>query len=62
MNKPEEMQWNGMELVRISDVGDEFQTWLYGQTLPFVEDNADPMDWAYKSDYKRFINNLPVID
>jgi hypothetical protein len=62
MNRPEEMRWEGMKLVRISDVGEAFRVWLYGQTLPVVDGNATPFDWAYYGDYVRFVDNLPVID
>jgi hypothetical protein len=60
--KPETVTWKGMKLVRVSDVGEKFAKWLYGQTLPFVEDNETPTDWAYYWDYERFISNLPVVD
>ena len=63
MNKePEIKLWHGMKLAKISDVGDEFKEWLYGQTLPLVEDDPEPMNWAYYWDYERFINGLPIID
>jgi hypothetical protein len=61
-NNPEVMTWNGMKLVRISDVGERFSKWLNGQTIPLVEDNKNPTDWAYYQDYVRFVNNLRVID
>lgn len=62
MTEPEKMLWHDMELVRISDVGKEFLSWLKGQTMPLVEDSDTPYDWAYYGDYYRFINNLPVVD
>lgn len=63
MNKkpPEIISWKGMKLVRISDV-DGLDKWLFGQTLPLVEDNKTPTDWAYFWDYERFIKGLPIID
>jgi hypothetical protein len=64
--EPKIITWNGMKLVKISDVSVEFRRWLYGQTLPLVDDetvnDGRPFDWAYESDYYRFINNLPIID
>lgn len=62
MNVPETKFWNGMKIARISDCPAGFMEWLNGQTCPVVEDDKDPMDWAYYWDYERFINNLPVID
>lgn len=59
---PETIIWNGMKLVRISDVGEKFLKWLYGQTCPIVEDREDSTNWAYYCDYERFINGLPIID
>lgn len=53
--------WNGMALVRISDVTD-FDQWLYGQTLPYVEDDPNPTGWAYYEDYYRFKKGLGVVD
>lgn len=50
-----------MKLVRISDVKG-FSDWLAGQTMPVVEGDKNPFDWAYEWDYERFINNLPVVD
>lgn len=60
--KPTTMIWNDIKIVKISDVGDKFYKWLYGQTLPLVEEDENPTGWAYYWDYERFINNLPVID
>lgn len=48
-------------LVRISSV-DGFLDWLRGQTVPVVEGDPTPFDWAYYSDYERFIGGLPNID
>lgn len=59
---PDMTLWNGMELVRISDVGKEFADWLYGQTLPYVEDDPTPTDWAYVCDFDRFLSGLQVED
>jgi hypothetical protein len=65
--EPTTMMWNGMKLVKISECGEEFKKWMYGQTIPFVEDWLDcetesPTDWAYSWDYDRFIKGLKVID
>lgn len=74
--EPETIEWHGMKLVRISDVNsavydtdlsdfpphDRFSQWLEGQTLPLVEGNEHPYDWAYYHDYERFIRNKPVVD
>jgi len=61
MNKPEIRNWEGMKIIRVSDIGG-FGKWLHGQTLPLVEDDETPTDWAYYWDYERYINGLPVID
>lgn len=58
---PERKIWHGMELVRVSDVVG-FGAWLRGQTMPLVEDDPNPYDWAYASDYYRFVEKLPIID
>ncbi|MCL5012331.1 MAG: hypothetical protein M1320_02825 [Patescibacteria group bacterium] len=50
------------KIVKISSVGNEFDKWLRGQTIPVVYEDENPYDWAYHGDYIRFINNLPVID
>jgi hypothetical protein len=52
----------GWKVVRISSVGDKFREWLYGQTLPLLEGDDNPFDWAYYADYERFIKGLPIID
>lgn len=56
--------WNDMELVRVSSIprSKEFRKWMFGQTVPLVSDDKDPLDWAYAWDYERFASNLPVID
>jgi hypothetical protein len=59
---PETIIWHDMKLVRISDVGDKFLKWLAHQTVPIVDDNETPFDWAYYWDYDRFIKNLPIVD
>lgn len=54
----------GIKIVKISTTEhpQEFCEWLYGQTLPMVDDDPEPTGWAYYWDYERFINNYPVID
>ncbi len=59
---PKQMLWNGIRLVCISDVGQKFSEWLYGQTIPLVEDAENPYDWAYYSDYLHFLNNPKYFD
>lgn len=60
--KPQRMIWNGMPLIKISDVPG-FADWLSGQTLPYVnDDDLDPCDWAFEDDYIRFVNKKPIID
>ena len=54
--------WYRMKIVKISSVGGNFSEWLNGQTLPLVEGDENPTDWAYYDDYMRWINGLPVID
>lgn len=54
--------WNGMPIVKVSSVGGDFAEWLYGQTMPFVEEDENPTDWAYLWDYNRWKAGLPVID
>lgn len=53
----EEMIWHDMRLVRISTVPG-FGSWLYGQTMPLVEDDVSPYDWAYYSDYDRYVKGI----
>ena len=60
-SKPNLHMWDGHTLIRISSVPG-FAKWLYGQTLPLVDNDPDPFDWAYYYDYVRFTHNLPVID
>lgn len=48
------------KIVRISDVRG-LNGWLVGQTMPYVEWDETPMDWAYYSDFERFINYKPKI-
>ena len=54
--------WDEVAVVRVSDIGDGFGGWLYGQTLPLVLDDQNPHDWAYYSDYLRWQNGLPIVD
>jgi hypothetical protein len=54
--------WNGIKLVKVSDVGEKFAEWLYGQTMPLVVEDDCPTDWAYYWDYQRFVKGLPIID
>ena len=65
-DKPKTIIWYDMKLVKISDVGEEFRRWLYGQTMTMVDDanvnDGDMFNWAYYCDYERFINNYPIID
>ena len=56
------MLWHDMTLVKISDVGEDFKKWLYGQTVPYVEEDINPFDWAYSWDYDRYVKHLPIID
>jgi len=58
-NKPETKVWRDMEIIKISDVGDDFSEWLCGQTLPYVSGDDTPSDWAYIDDYKRWRAGLP---
>jgi hypothetical protein len=51
MNEPTTMIWNDMRLVKIDDVGTDFASWLYGQTMPYVAEDKNPMGWAYYEDY-----------
>ena len=65
-DKPKIIIFHDMKLVKISDVGEEFRRWLYGQTMTMVDDknlnDGDMFNWAYYCDYERFINNYPIID
>ena len=58
MKQPETKEWRGMKLVRISDAGIEFDKFLCWKTSPVVEDDVDPMDWAYECDYDAYVNSL----
>lgn len=49
------------KIVKVSDVKG-FSEWLIGQTMPVVEGEKEPFNWAYYSDYERFIRGLKVID
>jgi len=60
-NPPRMITWHGMELVNMDDVPG-LQAWMWGQTMPLVEDDPHPYSWVYYDDYRRFINGLPVID
>jgi len=62
MKEPTIKTWYGIKIVKISSVGGNFSDWLSGQTMPFVEDDKNPTDWAYYSDYLRWVNGLPIID
>jgi len=53
--------WHGMIIVKISEVPG-FGDWLYGQTLPYVEEDSNPTDWAYYGDFVRFVDKKGVID
>lgn len=55
---------DGYLIVKISTVPEpiDFSNWLYGQTLPYLENDPDPLDWAYMSDYIRYVNKYPIID
>lgn len=66
MKEPTVMIWHGLCLVKISSLPrrsrEKFKIWLAGQTLPYVEEDKDPTDWAYSWDYDRFKDGLAVID
>jgi hypothetical protein len=53
--------WNDMAVVRISAFKG-FGEWLHGQTVPFIADDPDPLDWAYLADWIRFMKGKRVID
>jgi len=59
---PEFRAWDGIPIVRVSDVGHGFREWLNGQTCPLVDDDDDPQDWAYVWDYERFKQSERIID
>lgn len=48
-------------IVKISSVKG-FSKWLYGKTMPVVSNDPEPFNWAYKSDYDRYINGFKGID
>ena len=57
------MDWHGIHIIKISEINNEkFNKWMYGQTYPLVEEDENPTDWCYFSDYIRWLNGLPVID
>lgn len=53
---PETLDTDFGKVVRVSDVTG-FIDWLNDQTMPVVEGNPTPFDWAYYEDYERFIRN-----
>lgn len=59
---PEIVSLEEMTIIKISDIGENFRKWLYGQTVPYIEELDDPDDWAYYWDYLRWKNNQPIID
>jgi hypothetical protein len=59
---PTVMNWHKIWIVKVSNVGEEFAKWLDGQTRPLVSEDKNPSDWAYYSDYSRFVNKEPIID
>jgi uncharacterized NAD(P)/FAD-binding protein YdhS len=60
---PTVMKWaNGIWIIKISDIGQEFAEWLNGQTTPLVKEDENPVGWAFYSDYSRFINKQVIID
>ena len=63
-DNPTIMSWHGIWIVKISEIDnkEEFSKWLYGQTLPYVEEDENPTNWAYYGDYSRWIRGLDVID
>jgi len=62
-DNPTVMVWlDNIWIVRVSEIGEEFAKWLTGQTLPLVNEDEHPTDWAYYSDYSRWIQHLPIID
>lgn len=55
--EPIKRQWQDMVLVKISSVPG-FSTWLRGKTMPIIDGDEAPFDWAYAEDYERFIKEL----
>ena len=40
---PTVMKWaNGIWIIKISDIGQEFAEWLNGQTTPLVKEDENP--------------------
>ena len=60
-NTPPTKRWKGMKLVKVSDVPG-FDKWLYGQTMPVVEGDPEPFNWAYWVDYETFISGRKNTD
>lgn len=61
-SSPEIRLWNNLEIIKISDVDYAFAEWLYGQTLPYIEEMNDPSDWAFLDDYERWISGSRIFD
>lgn len=59
---PTQAIWQNIYIIKVSDVGKEFEEWLSGQTRPHVVEHESPSDWAYYSDYLRWSAGLRVID
>ena len=53
--------WHGMLIITVDDKPG-FGEWLNGQTMPYVEEDEKPTNWAYYGDYLRFVRGLGVID
>lgn len=52
----------GIWLVKVSDAPEDFSSWLNGQTLPLVEEDEEPTNWAYYADYTRWLRGAKVVD
>jgi hypothetical protein len=61
-DNPTVMKWHRIWIVKVSDVGEEFATWLAGQTVPIISEDENPTDWAFYSDYSRYVNKMEIID
>ena len=61
MKEPTIKVWNDTSIVKISEVSG-FKKWLNGQTMPIVDSEEDPYDWAYAQDYERFKAHKPIVD